>query len=201
MKTLILDTSNQYLLVALYQDDQCVDCIQELGSKKQSENCIPYIEKLLNKHNWEMMDLDEIVLTRGPGSYTGVRVAMTVAKTLSVISPVKIKAISSLLAYAGLKKAVSILDARSKKIFICAYQDGKALCEEMLIDLQDLDAFLNDYQGFEIVGQTELIDSKEQEYNLAQNIYDASKHCEYVMNVDCLVPTYLKDVEAKQICK
>ena len=54
------------------------------------------MEKLLNKYHKELLDVDEIVITIGPGSYTGERVALTIAKTLSVISSVRIKAISSL---------------------------------------------------------------------------------------------------------
>ena len=50
MLSLIMDTSNQYLLVALYEDGKCLKSIQELGSQRQSENAIPYLEKLLNQY-------------------------------------------------------------------------------------------------------------------------------------------------------
>ena len=50
MLQLIMDTSNQYLMVALYEDDQCLSSLQEMGSKRQSENAIPYLQKLLEKH-------------------------------------------------------------------------------------------------------------------------------------------------------
>ena len=42
-----------------------------------------------------------MIITSGPGSYTGVRVAMTIAKTLAAVSDVRIKSVSSLAAYAG----------------------------------------------------------------------------------------------------
>ncbi len=38
MLQLIMDTSNQYLMVALYEHDQCLEAIQEMGLKRQSEN-------------------------------------------------------------------------------------------------------------------------------------------------------------------
>ncbi len=53
MLQLIMDTSNQYLMVALYEDDQCLSSLQEMGSKRQSENAIPYLQKLLEKHQKE----------------------------------------------------------------------------------------------------------------------------------------------------
>ena len=94
---------------------------------------IPYLASLLEKHQKELLDIDEMIITCGPGSYTGERVAMTIAKTLSVISPVKIKVISSLAAYAGKQKCVSVIDARSQKIFVCAYECGKPLIHEQLL--------------------------------------------------------------------
>lgn len=200
MIRLLMDTSNQYLMVSLYEDDNCLETIQELGSKKQSENAIPYLEKLLKKYNKELLDIDEMIITKGPGSYTGVRVAMTIAKTLSVVSPVKIKAISSLAAYAGMKKCVSVIDARSHKVFVCVYENGQALIEEQLISIYDFDFFMKDYEDFMVVGQTSVIGKECVEINLAQNMLELSKYVEAIEHMDALVPCYLKDVEAKKIC-
>lgn len=200
MIRLLMDTSNQYLMVSLYEDDNCLETIQELGSKKQSENAIPYLEKLLKKYNKELLDIDEMIITKGPGSYTGVRVAMTIAKTLSVVSPVKIKAISSLAAYAGMKKCVSVIDARSHKVFVCVYENGQALIEEQLISIYDFDSFMKDYDDFMVVGQTSVIGKECVEIDLAQNMLELSKYVEAIEHMDALVPCYLKDVEAKKIC-
>lgn len=118
MISIILDTSNQYLVVALYKDGKCLGKIQELGSQRQSENAIPYLQKLLDQYHVELLDVDEAIITKGPGSYTGVRVAMTIIKTLNVIHPLKVKAISSLKAYAGLDRCISVIDARRQKLYV-----------------------------------------------------------------------------------
>lgn len=200
MTSLIMDTSNQYLLVALYENGQCLEAIQELGSKRQSENAIPYLSALLEKHHKELLDIDEMIITRGPGSYTGVRVAMTIAKTLSVISSIKIKSISSLAAYAGLKKCVSVIDARSQKVFVGVYDQGQPLIHEHLLTISEFQDFMKDYFDFQVVGQTQIVGYPECPINLADNLYALSKNCDVITNVDALVPTYLKDVEAKKIC-
>lgn len=200
MTSLIMDTSNQYLLVALYEDGKCLETIQELGSKKQSENAIPYLEKLLQKYHKELMQIDEMIITRGPGSYTGERVAMTIAKTLSVISNVKIKAISSLASYAGKNKCVSVIDARSHKVFVCAYENGKPLSDELLIDIDDFNSFMLSYPDFQVVGQCEVVNYPMCDVDLAEHLFQLAKTEKAIENVDCLVPTYIKDVEAKKIC-
>jgi tRNA threonylcarbamoyl adenosine modification protein YeaZ len=200
MIKVILDTSNQYLAVAIYKDEVCLDSIVELGSQRQSENAIPYLSKLCDKHNIELLDVDEMIITRGPGSYTGVRVAMTIAKTLSVVSPVKVKAISSLKAYAGKDKCVSVIDARSQKVFVCAYDNGKELIHEQMIKVSDFDEFMKDYPDFKVVGQTQVVNRQEEKINLIDNLFRLSIDEEDVNNIDMLTPVYLKDVEAKKIC-
>ncbi len=200
MTSLIMDTSNQYLMVALYEDGQCLESIQEMGSKRQSENAIPYLASLLEKHHKELLDIDEMILTRGPGSYTGERVAMTIAKTLSVIAPVKIKAVSSLAAYAGKDKCVSVIDARSQKVFVGVYNHGQALIEEELLPIADFAKFMNDYPDYQVVGQSEVVNYPTQAVDLAKNMYEIAQNIQPIENVDALVPCYLKDVEAKKIC-
>lgn len=200
MTSLIMDTSNQYLMVALYEDGQCLESIQELGSKRQSENAIPYLELLLKKYHKELLDIDEMIITRGPGSYTGERVAMTIAKTLSVISPIKIKVISSLAAYAGFNKCVSVIDARSQKVFVCAYENGEARMQEQLILVSEFEELMKKYPGYSVVGQSEIVGYKNQEVDLAYNMHELAKREAPIENVDALVPRYLKDVEAKKIC-
>ncbi len=200
MTSLIMDTSNQYLLIALYEDGICLDTIQELGSKRQSENAIPYLSSLLEKHHKELLEIDEVILTKGPGSYTGVRVAMSIVKTLSVITDIKVKAISSLKAYAGLLKCVSVIDARSQKVFVCAYDNGKELILEQLLSINDFQSFMKDYEGFDVVGQSEVVGYPIKEVDLAKNMYELSLNTKSVDHIDTLVPSYLKDVEAKKIC-
>ena len=56
MRSLLIDTSNRYLVIAAYEDDQLLKGIQEEGSKKQSEYAIPYIEAILNEHHMELFD-------------------------------------------------------------------------------------------------------------------------------------------------
>jgi len=202
MISIILDTSNQYLVVALYKDGKCLESIQELGSKRQSENAIPYLQKILAKHDIELLDVDEAIITRGPGSYTGVRVAMTIIKTLNVIRPIKVKAISSLKAYAGYDKCLSVIDARSQKVFVCAYENAKALMEEQMMDIEMFKEWrkLEKFKDFKVVGQTEIVGEAPVEVDLVDHLYQLSLNEDNVENVDALVPCYLKDVEAKKIC-
>ena len=125
---------------------------------------------------------------------------MTIAKTLSVIAPVKIKAVSSLAAYAGKDKCVSVIDARSQKVFVGVYNHGQALIEEELLPIADFAKFMNDYPDYQVVGQSEVVNYPTQAVDLAKNMYEIAQNIQPIENVDALVPCYLKDVEAKKIC-
>lgn len=201
MKTIVMDSANKYLVVALYEDGKCIDKIQEIGNRKQSEYAIVYLEKLLNKHQLRVLDFDEMVITIGPGSYTGVRVALTIAKTLAATTSIKIKTVSSLQALAGMEKAISILDARSQKIFLGVYHHGKAIVNDCMIELKQLDQYIDQFQGYELVGDLSLIEQDDKDIDLADQIYELSRFKDYIDDVDNLVPEYIKDVEAKKICQ
>lgn len=201
MKTIVMDSANKYLVVALYEDDKCIDKIQEIGNRKQSEYAIVYLEKLLNKHQLKVLDFDEMVITIGPGSYTGVRVALTIAKTIAATSFIKLKVVSSLKAMAGMNKAISILDARSQKIFLGIYEQGQTVVHDCIIEINQLDQYLKEFKDFELVGDLSILGKDDQDIDLAKNIYELSKLENYIDDIDNLVPEYIKDVEAKKICQ
>ena len=147
-----------------------------------------------------MFDFDEIIVTRGPGSYTGVRVGMTIAKTIKTVHPIDVKMISSLHAYAGSHgKKISVIDARSKKVFVACYEDGKVVHNESLIDIADFAAFKEDYKDYIVVGDAHLVGEENKDICLYEQMYELSKSISPVNSVHELVPTYIKDIEVKQI--
>ena len=96
-----------------------------------------------------------MIITIGPGSYTGQRVALTIAKTLATISNIKIKAVSSLHGYVGSDKAISVIDARSKKVFVGVYDNNKKIIDDQIIsqmkeriDKEDANYF-DEFKGIE----------------------------------------------------
>lgn len=201
MKSLVLDTSNRYLVVALYENGQLLAVKSEAGSKRQSENAIPYIETLLNELQWELFDLTEVIVTRGPGSYTGERVGLTIAKTLKTVHPAtEVKMVSSLAAYAGVHgNKISVIDARSHKVFIGIYQDGKVILPEQMINVSEFKELLKNYPNFIVVGETDVVGMPETKVLLHQNMYDLAQNIAPVKSVHELIPHYIKDVEAKTL--
>lgn len=200
MISLVMDTSNSYLAVGLYQDNVCLEAFQEKGSRRQSEKAIPTLKEVLDRHHIALKDVNEMIITSGPGSYTGVRVAMTIAKTLAAVSDVRIKSVSSLAAYAGMNQAFGVIDARGHKVFVGVYENGLPLIKEQVVTLEDFAQLRAEYEDFELVGEVGCLGLDEKECDLCANIYALGQMADPIKNVDLLVPTYIKDVEAKKAC-
>ena len=200
MISLVMDTSNSYLAVGLFKDNMCLEAFQEKGSRRQSEKAIPTLKEVLDRHHIALKDVNERIITSGPGSYTGVRVAMTIAMTLAAVSDVRIKSVSSLAAYAGMNQALSVIDARGHKVFVGVYENGLPLIKEQVVALEDFAQLRAEYGDFELVGEIGCLGLDEKECDLCANIYALGQMADPIENVDLLVPTYIKDVEAKKAC-
>ena len=93
---LFMDSSTNYLYLALYDNHQEIDSLVRDGKQKHSETIIDYLEAFLLKNNLNVDDLDSIFVGRGPGSYTGVRISGTIAKVLALVKNLKLYSFSSL---------------------------------------------------------------------------------------------------------
>ena len=96
MISLLLDTSNQALSVAVNRNGKMLAEINTNYKKTHSETLVDYIEKVLAIAAVKKTDIDRIIAARGPGSYTGVRIGVTVAKMLSKQLDIPLYSVSSL---------------------------------------------------------------------------------------------------------
>ncbi len=82
MKILAFDTANNSASVAISNDHTILTYIEELRPFMQAETIVPMIETALRTTNLSYHELDYLVVTRGPGSFTGIRIGLSVAKAL-----------------------------------------------------------------------------------------------------------------------
>lgn len=200
MFTILMDTSNSKLVVGIANETKVLVSKQINALKQQSELAIPVLNELMQSQNISMQDVQTMVITAGPGSYTGLRIAMTIAKTLASVLDIKIKAISTLAMQAYGKKAISVVDARSKKAYVGMYDHGKVIMEDCLMLVEDLKELVSNHFDYEVVGDCELVGLEKEEFDLATALFEISKEVEPVEFVDGLVPHYIKDVEVQKKC-
>ncbi|MBI2812594.1 MAG: tRNA (adenosine(37)-N6)-threonylcarbamoyltransferase complex dimerization subunit type 1 TsaB [Candidatus Melainabacteria bacterium] len=120
MPCLIIDTSSELCLLALFDDGQIVaeECF--LHFNNLSKALLPAIDALVAKHYGSPKQLTSIALGVGPGSYTGTRVGAAVAKSLAFALTVPLKTFSSPLAFIPDRQGTFafLMPARSGKCFL-----------------------------------------------------------------------------------
>ncbi len=95
MLILAFDTAGLTLSVALFDDEKILAQNVIFESGRQAELLIPEIEKLLHEQKIWYQDLGLIVATKGPGSFTGTRIGLTMARTLKLATNIPLILINS----------------------------------------------------------------------------------------------------------
>ncbi|AVN63875.1 tRNA (adenosine(37)-N6)-threonylcarbamoyltransferase complex dimerization subunit type 1 TsaB [Mesoplasma florum] len=184
---LFIDTCNWKLVLILKKDDHIIDSLILPGTKKVSDIALSTITKLLSKNNLKINDIEEFYLTNGPGSYTGVRVGLTIVKTLKTLSnKIKVYLLNSLAFQAANDQAISILDARGNKYYIGVYENQKPLIEETVVNLSELDDIKKTYSNFLIKEDNESLD-----YIQTFNVLE--KNFRLVDEIEEILPLYIKN--------
>ena len=134
MYTLIIDSATKVLYHALVKDDKVIKEIYTKGQNDHAKNIVSLIEKMLKEENITVDNLDKIVCGIGPGSYTGVRMAVTVAKMLSSFKRIPLYEISTLklISSGESGKVLAMIDARRGNAFSAIYQDSNLVLSEAM---------------------------------------------------------------------
>lgn len=126
MKTLYLDTSSSFLYTAILEDDRIIKQVKEKLDNNLSSYALPRVEEMLKDCDIKVDEIDKIIAVNGPGSFTGIRIGLTIAKTLAWAKKIPIIAISSLKAMALSSSAdydyiVPAIDARRNYLYASIY--------------------------------------------------------------------------------
>ena len=197
MYRLLLDSSDINLLVGISKDDKVVYRHFEYAWQRQSEYMIPEIEKALLNVGITLKDIDEVVVGIGPGSYTGVRIPLTIAKTLNAVNNINVVAISSLKMLGhNDEKYISLMNARSARSYIGIYNKGETVFEDGIIENAKLDEFIKGYleEGYLLKGNLAYLKKDiNVDDTMIENMLSHALKAKNVINVDGLCPVYLKD--------
>lgn len=127
MITLFIDTCHYNLIVGIYKDNEELILLNEKNDNHLSERLLPLIDKALQSVEVDIFDISHIVVANGPGSFTGVRIGVTVAKTLAYSIGCKIHTVSELKIMAtssdSTKYIVPLIDARRDAVYGAMYSN------------------------------------------------------------------------------
>lgn len=224
MKTLAIDTSNQTLAVAVVDGQEVLGQSQTMAIKNHSTALMPAIDGLMQAVGMAPKELEQIVVAKGPGSYTGLRIGVTTAKTLAQTLNIPLIGVSSLKAVAANCVGVSqvivpLFDARRQNVYAGAYQwhngtletrikDQHISLSELLTQLKAVDGQEVLFVGADTVKFKDMIEAELPTAHINQVSFwnypngvvlaALAKEEALVASIHDFVPDYLKLVEAEE---
>ena len=128
MYSLLIDTHDKNVLLVLYKDGKVLDIIDKESNMRHSEITMPSLVELIEKNGLTINEIKEIFAVVGPGSFTGVRIGVVIAKTIAYLLNIPIKCVTSidLLYYTNnIEKGTYSISEKNGR-FVCEY-DGTSL--------------------------------------------------------------------------
>lgn len=192
-KILWIDTATDYVFLSLVIDGTEVGSFYQNDLKNHAVTIMPLMEELLNKAGLVLKDIDQVVVGIGPGSYTGVRIGVSIAKMIGYLNSVPVKTVSTLALMASSadeENLLPLIDARRGNAFMGLYhQENGIFCETIADTLENIETF----QKKIAVPYTVLSSGKPNVLKILKShlLHD-------VENIHELVPNYLQVTEAER---
>lgn len=203
MISLFIDTSSTTAIVALYNGNKQIEIIKEDNMQDISSHIMPMLDKLLTNNNIVINRINKIFVVNGPGSFTGLRIGVTIAKIIAWSLNIPVVPISSLEVLASTSfegdYIVPYIDARRDYVFTGIYnKELDSVVNDQYIHINSLLSYLMDDKIYKFVGLKEIGFDNIIMPNINLNMV-ISKHLnDKGVNPHSLVPDYLKKTEAEE---
>ena len=210
MKVLAFDTSSKALSLAILEDKQVLAETTINIKKNHSITLMPAIDFLMASLDWTPKDLDRIVVAEGPGSYTGLRIAVATAKTLAHTLNIELVGMSSLLALVPYQQEglfVPLMDARRNNVYAGFYENAKPVMPEAHLSFERVIELIKGASQVTFVGEVGPFVEQIQEHlprtNYKETLPNAANLALLAWDKEAdslqdFVPNYLKRVEAEE---
>ena len=205
MRILYLDTSSSFLYCGIVEENNLIFSIKKELGKDMSRDTLFEISKKFDENNIHPKSIEKIVLVNGPGSFTGVRIAITIAKTYAWALKIPVVVISSLYAMAISSKVESdfiipFIDARRGYCYSAIYdKEYNIVMKEQYISINALNIAINSLgDNYAIISNDESL-LKHFEYNPdILKIVSVASVLEPVKDSNLITANYLKSTEAEE---
>lgn len=185
MRQLFIDTHSEKITIAL-KDGKKINLKEALSVRSHSEMLMPTLKELLDENNISLKDVDEIAVVNGPGSFTGVRIGVTVAKTIAYSLEIPIKTITSLEMFGeSSDEDFDIVCVEDSKGCYTAFKKGNTYSEFSYRKKDDYESYISS-NSYRVLSEKRIDMEKIFEY-LKEKDYE---------NPHLVNPVYIKEIEA-----
>lgn len=197
MITLYIDTSDKDVSIAIIKDQKELSKITKDIPNEHSIYAVPFIKEVLDESKLEPNNIDNIMVVNGPGSFTGIRIGLTIAKVYAYLLKKDLRAVSSLKALALSTTGdyiLSLIDAKHNNFYLGLYDSNyNEIIKEQFNNINEVENIIEKYNPVIVSNNNIKINNTIVE-NIKLNIpnivsYYLNKETE---NPHSLVPNYLK---------
>ena len=198
MISLFIDTSLVNVSISVLKDNKILSLIQKEIPNMHSSYTTKFIKDALEEAHIDANDIDNIMVVNGPGSFTGIRIGVTIAKTYGYLIKKDIIPISSLkiLAISASHNGpiLSMIPANKSGYYIGVYDNEYNIIEKERYALkEEIITLCNKYNPYIVSPDISIIGK----YKINKQKLDIPKICEYYkdkekINYHKLLPNYLK---------
>ena len=126
-KVLCIDTATDICTVSLFEDENCLSFRESVEDRSHAVQLAVYINDILKELNLRVNDLDAIAISKGPGSYTGLRIGVSMAKGLCYGANIPLISVSTLQAMCYGVSGSFITENQLKDFYFCPMLDARRM--------------------------------------------------------------------------
>ncbi|MCK7608669.1 tRNA (adenosine(37)-N6)-threonylcarbamoyltransferase complex dimerization subunit type 1 TsaB [Acinetobacter portensis] len=215
MKLLALETANEQCSVSIVDEAQALFFQLDTRAKAQTQTILPMIEQGFAQTGIQTSDLTAIAFSRGPGSFSGVRINAAVTQALAWSNDIPVIPVSTLQALAqnayreaGLTEVTAVLDARMSEVYIASFKLDEnnimqAVDDEQLLSYEKAQNAVK----YQLIGSgAGLVNEEQIQYkglsataeDIATIARELAKHGKW-LDAELALPVYLRDDAWKKI--
>jgi len=176
---LSLDSSTEACSIALLAENKKVHQRFMLAPREHTQKILPTINEVVKEAGLSLSDIDAIIYGQGPGSFTGVRIGISIAQGLAFGLDIKMVGVSTLQAMAqqafdcnGTQSVYAAIDARMGEVYFAHYKNDNGLMvlenKEMVIKPEDL---INNFAQSDIINESALVGTGWEAYSNLQEYF------------------------------
>ena len=189
-----VDTSEKMLFVCLYDDKKQLYLASYEAWQRQSEYLVEEIAKAFESTGVKKSDLGAVVSSVGPGSYTGVRIGLTVAKTIAFSMQIPLYLVSSLeILQRFPAPSICVSNARSKRSYFAVYENGAAIVKDCIKPNDEVKQYIAEHPDYLLCGDASYLGLEGSAYEPADNFLRCLDDAHRCPNIHKASPVYLKD--------
>lgn len=179
---LFIDTHDELITIGLKYNDKLFIKTKE-SEYSHSIFTMPMIKEIFEENNLDIKDLDKVIVVNGPGSFTGIRIGLSIAKTLAYTLNIKINTISSLLAY--------LISSNNNEKRMAVIEDNKGYYVSAMDEKNN------------IIVKEQYIENNNYDYQQVEHKLDLNKIIDYCSNLESenyhhIKANYIKKIEVEK---